>query len=216
MIVGAFPDHFLTQHGEGQVRALGHRRYVGGDWDEIGTGCFQFLIDQGLKPDHVLLDIACGALRLGVHAIPYLDSGNYLGIEKEAALLDAGKTKELDDITLAAKQPDLIVSANFEFGRFSKRPDYVVAFSLFTHLTPALIEKCLHNLRPILAPQSQFFASFLPPMRFARNPTVPNDFAAFRYSMQDMVTFGARHGMVAQSVNWRFADRQRLVRFTLS
>ena len=52
-----------------------HREYVGGMWESIGRLQFDFLINQGMKPESILLDIACGCLRLGVHAIPYLNKG---------------------------------------------------------------------------------------------------------------------------------------------
>ena len=37
----------------------------------------------GVSQDMLVLDIACGSLRLVVKAIPYLDKSHYLGIEKE-------------------------------------------------------------------------------------------------------------------------------------
>jgi hypothetical protein len=85
-----FPNLFLRPEGETGIRKAGRRLYVGGAWDEIGKLQFDFLKQQGLKPYHYLLDIACGALRLGVRAIPYLERGHYLGIEKEEGLIAAG------------------------------------------------------------------------------------------------------------------------------
>ena len=52
---------------------------VGGMWDEIGRLQFEFLRARGLKADHWLLDIGCGCLRGGIHAIKYLKTGNYYG-----------------------------------------------------------------------------------------------------------------------------------------
>src|ERR1700756_713587 len=72
------------------VGMVGHRAYIGGRWEEYGQLEFDFMVSRGLKPEHVLLDIACGSLRAGVHFIPYLDAGNYLGIEKEDALIKQG------------------------------------------------------------------------------------------------------------------------------
>ena len=60
------------------VMVFGHRDYVGAHWEELGSLQFRFMVDQGLLPHHVLVDIACGSLRGGVHFIPYLDPGNYL------------------------------------------------------------------------------------------------------------------------------------------
>jgi cyclopropane fatty-acyl-phospholipid synthase-like methyltransferase len=42
---------------------------IGGLGELMGDHQLQFLVDQGLKPEHRLLDIGCGSLRLGVKAI---------------------------------------------------------------------------------------------------------------------------------------------------
>ena len=78
-----FPLAFLDPEGDRGIEAIGHRQYVGGNWDEIGNLQFNFLKSKGLKPESYLLDIACGSLRLGVKAIPYLNPDHYLGIGKE-------------------------------------------------------------------------------------------------------------------------------------
>src|SRR5947209_178803 len=54
------------------IRRLGHRTFVGGEWDTIGKLQFDFIVRQGLEPRHVLLDIGCGALRGGRFFIEYL------------------------------------------------------------------------------------------------------------------------------------------------
>jgi hypothetical protein len=115
---------------------VGHRAYIGGRWDEWAQVEFDFMVSHGLEPQHVLLDIACGALRAGVHFIPYLDTGNHLGVEKERALIRRGLTKELPREAREEKQPELLVTDKFEFERLSKQADFALAWSLFTRLTP--------------------------------------------------------------------------------
>ena len=90
------PETFDDMHGPEGIKKAGHRQYVGGYWDEIGRLQFEYLVSQGLRPHHYLLDIACGALRAGIHFIPYLEPGHYLGIDKEADLIQAGTEKELN------------------------------------------------------------------------------------------------------------------------
>jgi len=79
----AFPFAFLDPEGDKGIAKIGHRQYIGGNWEEIGSLQFDFLLSRGLQPDSYLLDIACGSLRLSVKAIPYLEESHYLGIEKE-------------------------------------------------------------------------------------------------------------------------------------
>jgi hypothetical protein len=40
----------LIPHGSKGIKRVGHRRYVGGLWDEIGKLQLDFLINQGLRP----------------------------------------------------------------------------------------------------------------------------------------------------------------------
>lgn len=101
----------------------GHRHYVGGLWDDIGNLQFEFLKSRGLKPHHVLLDIACGSLRAGSHFIPYLNCGNYLGLDKERRLIKLGLEREVQRKLVNEKAPQFVVSDSFEFAKFGKRPD---------------------------------------------------------------------------------------------
>ena len=154
---------------------IGHRKYVGGKWDEIGDHQFAFLKQQGLRPKHVLLDIACGSLRLGVKAIPYMQPGHYLGIEKEQQLLDAGVEQELGEALLKSKRPRLLCSSDFSFEQFETPIDMAIAQSLFTHLPPPLIGLCLEKLKPWLKPDGSFFATFFEVEQEINNPSKPHD-----------------------------------------
>lgn len=148
-------------HLEGKtgVALIGHREYVGGLWDEIGRLQFDYLVDEGMKPGDVLLDVGCGSLRGGVHFVPYLDTGNYLGVDKEPTLLDAGRD-ELGPGVVAAKQPQLRATDSFDFSGFDRAPTFAIAQSLFSHLSRADIRTCLDRLRPFMAPDGRFYATF--------------------------------------------------------
>lgn len=176
--------------GGESIRVHGHRRYVGGMWDEIGKLQADFLKAQGLTPGDVLLDIGCGSLRGGHHFIRYLDAGNYLGIDVEAELIRAGVEKELAPEVVQSKRPEFVVSGDFAFDRFSKPADFALAQSLFTHLPPAMIRRCLRRLRDH-SPHCRFFATFLETPRRVLNPDVPNAHYPFRYTAWQMRMFAA-------------------------
>jgi hypothetical protein len=159
-------------------------------WDEIGALQFSFMVGQGLAASHVLLDIACGSLRGGVRFIPYLDAGNYLGIEKEQKLIDLGIAKELDPGIRSSKAPELVVSDSFEFERFSRRPDYALAQSLFSHLPPRDIVDCLRKLHAF-SPQCRLFATFFLADKRRRNPRSRHDHLTFRYTQEQLAGFAA-------------------------
>jgi hypothetical protein len=101
---------YRKPQGRRGIRKLGHREYVGGLWDEMGELQFDFLVEQGLMPSDVLLDVGCGSLRGGVHFIRYLEPGNYLGMEKEQELLQLGVKSELGMESLQARRPELLAS----------------------------------------------------------------------------------------------------------
>jgi energy-coupling factor transporter ATP-binding protein EcfA2 len=68
-----------------------HRRVVGGaTWDEAGERHLAFLREHGLRPEHHVLDLGCGSLRTGVHLLKYLEEGHYVGVDHDAALIEAG------------------------------------------------------------------------------------------------------------------------------
>lgn len=203
----------LLPEGERQLQKLGHRTYVGGMWEEIGLLQFEFLVRQGLKPSDCLLDIACGSLRGGVHFINYLDVGNYLGIDKEKALIELGIEKELARKVYEYKKPEFVVSDNFEFEKFSKRPRFSVAQSLFTHLIPRDICLCLEKLRAFVEPGHIFFATFLEGDSSA-NLNTSHSLVGFHYSREEMATFGSKRGWKATYIgNWNHPKNQMMMRY---
>ena len=142
-----------------EIEAGVHRKMVGEMWEEIGRLQFDFLRGRGLKPAHRLLDIGCGALRGGIHAMDYLETGIYYGLDMNRSLLDAARS-ELEAAALEHKNPHLVLSDRFELGLFGQQFDYLLALSVFTHLFANHIVRCLAEVRKVLAPAGQFFATF--------------------------------------------------------
>lgn len=140
-----------------------HRESIGGLWEEMGKLQFQFLIDNGLAPTHRFLDIGCGSLRGGMRFIPYLNPGNYWGIDNNAALIEAGWNIELAKENLQSRQPlnQLVCLKDFEFPSLNTTFDFVLAQSVFTHLNLNRIRRCLTRLSPVMKPGGKFFATFL-------------------------------------------------------
>jgi SAM-dependent methyltransferase len=135
-----------------------HRAAVGGLWEKIGALQFDYLVARGLRPEHRLLDVGCGSLRGGVRSVRYLDVGHYFGVDADPKLLDAGRV-ELDAAGLADRRVSLRHSDAFEVD-FGVQFDFVLAQSVFTHLSLNAIRVCLARVAPCLAPGGQFYATF--------------------------------------------------------
>jgi hypothetical protein len=201
-------------HGPDGIQAVGHRQYVGGLWDEIGKLQFDFLLANGLEPQHVFLDVACGCLRAGVHFIPYLETGHYLGIDKEADLIRAGISEELGRALYDLKRPELIVSDAFEFERFSRKSTHALAQSLFTHLPPSMIMVCLKKLRAAMEMEGVFYATYFETAASRANPAKAHDHGLFYYTRQDMERFGSKTGWHAEYIgDWKHPRNQIIVRY---
>lgn len=145
-------------------------------WDELGKWQIDILKRYGLKPEHRLLDVGCGMMRLGSLAIPYLEPGHYYGIDPQAPLLALGRAI-LD--RLGIDRPCfLLQSSTFEFGRFGVQFDFAIAQSVITHLSRTQIVKCFEALKPVMKPGGTFIftyllASYAPPLGFFMDGIAP-------------------------------------------
>lgn len=129
-----------------------------------------FLVAQGLKPDHTLLDLGCGGFRAGVHLIGYLDPGNYYGFDINGDLMEAGYERELnDDQRSRVPMENLRVTDRFD-ADFGVRFDMAIAQSVFTHLTLNSIRLCLYRLAKVMKDDGRLFATF-----FEEPPNFPLD-----------------------------------------
>jgi hypothetical protein len=200
------------------VRTLGHRRFVGGDgdlWDRIGELQFRFLIAQGLEPGHVLLDLACGSLRGGIRFIPYLEPDRYLGFDKSIDLVILGVAEELGIKVFLEKRPRFVVNGRFDLSDFESRPDFAIAQSLFTHLTPDLVTAALRGVRSIAHEKTRFFATyFLREAGDPENPTDSHSRLVFRYTPAEFARFALETGWRATDLGgWNHPRGQRMMRF---
>ena len=86
------------------------------------------------------------------------------------------------------------MSSSFEFDKFSKHPNFGIANSLFTHLTPDAIELCLGNLRAVVD-DCRFFVSFKEVDAAVRNPWHSADYRGFSYTPRADGRVRCTHGV---------------------
>jgi SAM-dependent methyltransferase len=142
------------------VRKGRHRKRVGGRWDELGALQLEFMVAQGLQPEHRLLDVGCGALRAGIRFVDYLQPSGYYGIDINETLLDAGFEHELPH-HLRSKLPRDHLRATDRFDcDFGVQFDFAIAQSVFTHMSLNQIRLCLFRLADVMPPGGRLLASY--------------------------------------------------------
>jgi SAM-dependent methyltransferase len=138
-------------------------------WSEFADWQMKVLKEQGLKPEHRLLDLGCGALRLASLAIPYLKPGNYFGIDPNAPMLELGR-RILARIGVDVPT-NLLQSGDFDFDHFGVKFEYTMAQSVITHFSPRQIKQCIRALVPVMQPGGKliftyFITSYSPRIGF--------------------------------------------------
>jgi SAM-dependent methyltransferase len=144
-----------------EIAAGRHRELIGGLWEQMGPHQLGFLKSQGMSPHHRLMDIGCGALRLGTLAVDYLDAGHYFGSDISESLMRTGYDLELTEGG-RARTPwsHFRASADFDLPDPDEHFDFAIAQSVFTHLPLNHLRRCLARLAPRMASGGRFFVTF--------------------------------------------------------
>lgn len=190
-----------------------HRDIVGGRWDETGRAQMAALLAEGLAPDHRLLDIGAGSLRLGCKAVPYLAPGHYWATDASLPLMRRGWQTELTAADRARlPEAHLIEDADFTLPGVPDTIDFAIAFGVFTHVPGDPLAQALARLRhrcPRL--QAFLFTVFLAPDGQVDGPfrqadgVVTHPDRAPRHLPQNRVEATAR------VAGWRLHRRDRLL-----
>ena len=165
---------------------------TGGRWDEIGALQFEFLRREGLRPEHVMLDVGCGALRGGRHYIKYLDRAGYFGVDISSVVLDAARRVVADE-QLTNKAPTLRLVADTAFDWFGDRVfDVILAQSVLTHMRPPDLAGMFANVPRVMGPKTVFYATC-----FVGRDTVWRRLTTttFAYPLELFTELGNRNGL---------------------
>jgi len=100
------------------------------------------LLESGLLPGHILLDIGAGCLGPGKLVLEYLDKRDYWAIEPNDWLIEVAG--------VARSRYHLYAFDDFRLSRIRKKFDYVLAHSIFTHADRSQIRTILKETRKVL------------------------------------------------------------------
>lgn len=143
-----YVDHVRGTIDEGKshptLGKIGFYGDVGTDvaWDRQsfasrGRGNWAIYRNAGLTHDMKLVDFGCGSLRLGQHAIAFLEANRYWGLDVAPTFIDQGLDL-IDPALVADKRPRLSVidDKTIEDVR-AWRPDFILSNAVLQHVPPA-------------------------------------------------------------------------------
>jgi SAM-dependent methyltransferase len=147
---------------------LAETTFLGGpkwDFERVGRLGFSVLLAEGLLPSSRVLDVGCGALRLGYWLMHFLDPGCYYGIEPHQEMLNVGLRQLVEPEVVQRAQASFSANDQFDFSVFGERFDFVIARSIWTHASKPQISQMLSSFADNSQQDAVFLASYYPATR---------------------------------------------------
>ena len=140
-----------------------YRAYVGppADYDVVAAMCFNLLTVLGMRDIHRVLDVGCGSLRVGRLLIPFLNSGNYVGVEPNKWLVDDGVEREIGEDQIGIKRPTFSLQTDMRDFQQPLDCQFALAQSIFSHCGQDLLRSWLEQLQFHLAQDGALAATFI-------------------------------------------------------
>jgi SAM-dependent methyltransferase len=130
-------------------------------FDLLGAVQVSLLWSLGLRETHKVCDVGCGSLRAGKLLIPYLDIGNYYGIDPNRWLVEQAQEHEVGSELLRLRDAHFDYGADFGIERFDTLFDYILAQSIFSHTYRDLTAQGLASIAATLAADGLFVGTFI-------------------------------------------------------
>jgi hypothetical protein len=157
---------------------LGARGWLVGDdssaeWDRElfarrGLKRWGEILGLGLEPNMRCVDYGCGSLRLGQHAMRYLNAGNYWGIDVTDVFITAGL--ELINPELLTRKAPRLSTIGGEVLRDIRawQPDFIFSNAVLQHVPPEELSLFFERLESMMAPHSKAFILYIAEDRVQR------------------------------------------------
>ena len=119
-----------------------------------------FLINQGLLPTHKFVDYGCGSLRLGKEIIPYLNKGNYIGLDMTNHFYDLGKELIKKNV-LKQKRPVFRTINEKSITQIKNEGiDFLMSNAVLYHVPPSELKQYFSKIIYLLKPEGIAFIDF--------------------------------------------------------
>jgi hypothetical protein len=154
-----FKDYFVKLEresitGSGVHPTLGENLRDGA-FGKVGERQFSHVLKHGLAPGDACVDYGCGTLRVGVHAIRYLNCGCYWGLDVDQSLLEVGR-RLIGPELVSEKRPHLhTISPSVIKEVADARPALLFSVAVLIHVHPDELEEYFQNILAIIGPSGK-------------------------------------------------------------
>jgi hypothetical protein len=119
------------------------------------------IVALGLEPQMRCVDYGCGSLRLGQHAMRYLDAGNYYGIDVTDVFIAAG-IELIDPELVSSKRPKLAtISGEVLRDIRAWQPDFIFSNAVLQHVPPEELSLFFERLESMMAPYTKAYILYI-------------------------------------------------------
>jgi SAM-dependent methyltransferase len=139
--------------------------FTGGPIDRfglVGRQTFMSLKAAGARSSSRVLDVGCGALRLGYWLVRFLEPDCYCGLDPNPKYVQAGLKHAIGEKLAMLKRPRFDHNMEFDFSVFGVKFDYVIARSIFSHTSPEQVCKVLESFRDNASDTGVMLVSYRP------------------------------------------------------
>lgn len=167
-----YVDHVRSHLSRGRPHpTLGNQGFtdeVGNrvEWDranfaERGRNAWHEYRRAGVLPGMRCVDYGCGSLRVGQHAIRFLDVGNYWGIDVTQSFIEEGRAL-VDPALLADKRPRLSLIEDGLIDLIGVwRPDFIFSHTVIQHVPEAELAIYFDRLARMMGPGCKAVIEFI-------------------------------------------------------